>query len=320
MIGYLKSAAVALTLCGVPLAPSLIEAAHAAAMQATSAPAATFATPEAAVTALIDALQTEDLAKLRNILGPSSEALLSSGDPVADHEARAHFLASFQQKHSISTDAPDQRTLVVGENDYPLPLPIVQSGGQWHFDSHLGAQELIDRRIGRNEIAAIRVSLAYHDAQKLYFEMSQQSGAREYAQRLVSTPGAHDGLYWPSSGSGDESPLEPLVQQARDEGYPGELVAGKPVPYQGYYFQILKGQGWAAPGGRMDYVVNGHMTNGFGLIAWPARYGSSGIMTFIINGDGVVFQKDLGPRTQTLAAEMKLYDPDLSWARVDVTP
>lgn len=279
-----------------------------------------FATPQDAADALIAALQADDTAKLSVILGPGSEKLINSGDKTADHEGRARFLASYQQKHSLRPDGPDQMTLIVGENDYPSPLPIVRTGGQWHFDSQLGGQELIDRRIGRNEIAAIRVALAYYDAQKLYFDMAGQSGTAQYAQRLVSRPDQHDGLYWPAEDGEEQSPLAPLVQQAIDEGYPGEIVSGKPVPYQGYYFRILKGQGTSAPGGKMDYIANGKMTKGFALLGWPARYGVSGVTSFIIDADGVVFQKDLGPRTQVLAADMKLYDPDLSWARVDLTP
>ena len=279
-----------------------------------------FATPDDAVAALIAALQQDDTAKLAVILGPGSEPLINSGDATADHEGRAHFVSAYQQKHSLSSDGAEQMTLVIGENDYPTPLPIVRTNGQWHFDSRLGAQDVINRRIGRNEIAAIRVALAYHDAQKLYFDMAGQSGTAQYAQRLVSRPDQHDGLYWPAADGEEQSPLAPLVQQAIDEGYPGEIVSGKPVPYQGYYFRILKGQGVAAPGGKMDYVANGKMTKGFALLGWPARYGVSGVMSFIIDADGVVFQKDLGPRTQVLAADMKLYDPDLSWARIDITP
>jgi hypothetical protein len=318
MTRQLKAAAIAILLCGTSLTPVAESPAVAAATQPTPVPAAVFATPDAAVAALIEALQMDNTAQLRGVLGPGSEALISSGDPIADHEARAHFVAAYQQKHLLSVDGPDRRTLVVGDNDFPLPLPIVQNGSQWRFDSQLGAQELVDRRIGRNEIAAIRVALAYHDAQKLYFDLAKQSGVGAYAQRLVSTPGRHDGLYWPASNADDESPLGPLVQQAQDEGYPGERIAGKPIPYQGYNFRILTGQGWAAPGGKMDYVVKGQMTKGFALVAWPARYGASGIMTFIVNGDGVVFQKDLGPRTDAIVADMKLYDPDLTWARIDV--
>ncbi len=290
--------------------------------QAAATPAGeTFPSAEAAVSALIDALQQNDEKKLAAILGPGSEGLIKSGDHTADIEARKRFVASYQEKHELTADGPDKMTLVVGPNDFPVPLPIIQVGGQWHFDSKLGAQALIDRRIGKNEIAAIRVALAYCDAQKLYFDMAtHENGTGEYAQHLVSTPGKHDGLYWEAEDGDEQSPLAPLVQQATDEGYPGEIVSGKPTPYQGYFFHILKAQGPDAPGGKMQDVTNGHMTKGFALVAYPARHDVSGVMSFIVDADCVVFQKDLGPKTEAIAAGMQLYDPDLSWARVDITP
>ena len=271
--------------------------------------------------ALVDALQQNDEQRLQAILGPGSEPLIKSGDHTADIEARKRFIESYQDKHQLAADGPDKMTLIVGPNDFPVPLPLVQIGGQWHFDSQLGAQELIDRRIGKNEIAAIRVALAYCDAQKLYFDMArQQNGSGEYAQHLISPPGTHDGLYWPDEEGSVESPLTPLIRQATDEGYPGDIVSGKPIPYQGYFFRILKAQGWDAPGGKLDYFANGHMTKGFGLVAWPARHGVSGLMSFIIDADCVVFQKDLGSQTSAIASGMRLYNPDLSWARVDIDP
>jgi Protein of unknown function (DUF2950) len=201
-----------------------------------------------------------------------------------------------------------------------LPIPIVRSGDSWHFDAHQGAQDIVDRRIGRNEISAVRVCLAYHDAQQAYFDLFKQAtGDGAYAQRLVSTPGNYDGLYWPPASGIPESPLQPLVSQAVEEGYPGEIQAGKLVPYQGYFFKVLKAQGPAAPGAARSYIANGKMTGGFALLAWPARYGASGIMSFIIGSDGTVFQKDLGPGTSERAAAMTLFDPDLSWTRVDIT-
>jgi len=279
----------------------------------------TFATPDAAVASLVDTLRRGDDTALLAILGPGSEKLIHSGDPVADVETRKNFLAHYDEKHVLVPDGPDRTVLHVGADDWPLPLPIVKAGGSWHFDSELGAQQIVDRRIGRNEIAAIRSSLAYVDAQKLYFTMASHDGPGEYAQRLISTSGKHDGLYWPAAEGEPESPFAPLIAQAMDEGYPGELVSGKQMPYQGYYFHILKGQGPNAAGGAMDYVTaGGHMTKGFAQVAWPASYGTSGIMTFVVNQDGVVFQKDLGEHTATLAAGMKLFDPDLTWARVDV--
>jgi Protein of unknown function (DUF2950) len=198
----------------------------------------------------------------------------------------------------------------------------VQADGRWHFDTRAGAQEIIDRRIGRNELAAIRVMLTYVEAQKEYFDlMKQQTGTGVYAQRLISTAGRQDGLYWPVAAGSAESPFGPLVDQAQDEGYPapGALVGGKPIPYQGYYFRILKSQGPDAPSGAINYVQSGRMTKGFALIAWPSSYGSSGIMSFMVNQDGVVFQKDLGTETARVAPAIAQFDPDLSWTRVDVT-
>jgi hypothetical protein len=210
--------------------------------------------------------------------------------------------------------------LNVGKNDWPMPIPLVKQSAVWHFDTPAGAQEIINRRIGRNEIAAIRVSVSYVYAQMDYFARSKQAtGTGEYAQRLVSTPDKHDGLYWPAAAAELVSPLASLVDQAIEEGYHGELVSGKPIPYQGYYFHILKAQGDSAPGGAKDYVTGGKMTGGFALVAWPANYGVSGIMTFLVDQDGVVFQKDLGTSTAALAGRTARFDPDLSWARVDIS-
>ncbi len=210
--------------------------------------------------------------------------------------------------------------LIVGNNDWPLPIPIVKVDGQWRFDSTEGAQEIVDRQIGHNEVAAIRVSLAYVDAQHDYFERSAgEPGGARYAQRLVSSEDSYDGLYWPAEQGEPESPLGPLVDQAIDEGYPGELVGGRPTPYQGYFFRILTRQGSYAPGGAKDYVgKDGLMTGEFALLAWPARYGASGIMTFEVNQDGVVFQKDLGDDTASLVRSITAFDPDLTWARIEI--
>jgi hypothetical protein len=280
---------------------------------AVETPRRSFATPAEAVSALVAAMRTGDAAAIHRVLGPGSEALIHSGDEVADEQAQRRFIAAYDARHSIAPDALGRMVLTVGDENWPLPIPIVASGGRWHFDSHTGAQELVERRIGRNEIAAIRTSVAYVDAQKLFFQMMG-----EYAQRLASTPGRHDGLYWPAAGGQPNSPLEPLVEQAVDEGYPGADPSGKQQPYQGYYFRILTGQGDDAASGAMDYLVGGRMTRGFALIAWPAIYGASGVMTFVVNQDDVVFQKDLGGATSSLANGISLFDPDLSWMRVDI--
>jgi hypothetical protein len=279
----------------------------------------TFATAEDAVAALIAAVGTDQPAALIAVLGPSAEKLVSSGDANADSIVRKHFLDNYATKHTLVADGSARMVLQVGADDWPLPLPIVQQDGRWHFDSAEGAQEIIDRRIGRNEIDAIRVSLAYVDAQHDYFDRAKAAGGPgEFAQRLVSTPDAEDGLYWQPAEGEPESPLGPLVNQAIDEGYPGELVSGHLVPYDGYFFRILKRQGPHAPGGAKDFIADGRMTGGFALVAWPATYRASGVMTFIVNQDGVVFQKDLGPETVKRAAAMTSFDPDLSWARIDI--
>jgi len=287
------------------------------------APQATFATPEDAVTAFLSALRTASIPELLTVLGPGSEALVESGDPVADAEGRRQFLALYAERHALTAAEQGRMILDVGHNPWPMPIPLVQGDGKWRFDSKAGAQELVDRRIGRNEIAAIRSALAYVDAQALYKDLmgAARGGRWEYAQRLISQKGKRDGLYWPGSPDApDASPLAQIVADAREHGYPGTLQAGKQMPYQGYLFRILKAQGMNAPGGQRDYVVNGRMTGGFALVAWPAIYGASGLMTFIVNQDGVVFQRDLGPQTAKLAQAMTLFDPDLNWARVDIQP
>jgi Protein of unknown function (DUF2950) len=279
-----------------------------------------YATPDDAATALAAAARSHDTAALRAVLGPGSDALLTSGDRYADQAAQSRFAESYDAHHELVPQGAEHTVLDIGTNDWPLPIPIVRRESRWYFDSREGAQEIIDRRIGGNEIAAIRVSLAYVDAQNDYFERKKQTtGTGEYAQSLVSTPGKHDGLYWPATDGQEDSPFEPLVAQAEDEGYPGELTHGKLTPYQGYFFRILHSQGAEAPDGAKNYVRNRSMTGGFGLIAWPASYASSGIMSFIVNQDGVVFQKDLGPETARLARRITQFNSDPSWARVNVT-
>ncbi len=292
-----------------------------AAQSTQLAPQATFATAEDATGAFIAALRQDDKAALARILGSGSARLLNSGDPTADKAQRQRFLASYDAKHTLVPTDADRVTLDVGTNGWPLPIPIVRVGGSWHFDAAAGAQQIVDRRIGRNEIAAIRTSLAYVDAQRAYFDLFKQAtGKGAYAQLLVSTQGNYDGLYWPPAEGVPESPLQPLVSQAVDEGYPGDIVAGKPVPYQGYYFRVLKAQGPDASGGAKNYIDAGKMTGGYALLAWPAVHGSSGIMTFEVNQDGIVFQKNLGADTTRRAAAITRFNPDLTWARVEVTP
>ncbi len=280
----------------------------------------TFASAQDAATALFEAAKGGDVARLKRVLGPGSSELVSSGDPTQNANERRQFVEAYAERHQLVNGPDGQVVLHVGSNGWPAPIPIVQTGNGWRFDAQQGAQDIVDRRIGRNEIAAVRVCLAYFDAQHAYFDLfKQNTGSGAYAQRLVSTKNNYDGLYWPKAPGIPDNPLQPLVSTAIGEGYPGDLVAGKPVPYQGYFFKVLKAQGQAAPGGVRDYVAQGKMTNGFALLAWPARYGASGIMSFIIGPGGVAFQKDLGPATAGRAATITRFDPDLSWARVDIS-
>ena len=261
-----------------------------------------------------------DPAAIGSILGPGSEALVRSGDPVKDRQENQHFLDNYAAQHTLVAAGADRMVLHIGKNDWPMPIPLVRRNGLWRFDSGSGAQEVVNRRIGRNEIAAIRFCLAYVDAQKAYFDLFKQAtGSGAYAQRLVSTAGNYDGLYWPSVAGIPESPLTPVVASAVEEGYPGQAEAGKAVPYQGYFYRILTRQGASAPGGTKSYMQGKKMVDGFALIAWPAIYGAGGIMTFIVDQDGVVFQDDLGHNTAKRAAAITAFDPGLDWARIDVS-
>jgi hypothetical protein len=279
-----------------------------------------FASPEEAVTAFVAALRDHNEAELRAMLGPESERVIDSGDRYADRELHDRFVALYDEKHAIDLKGPTRAELDVGPNDWPLPIPLVKSDGRWTFDMKSGAQTIIDRRIGRNELSAIRTLFASVDAQRDYFDRAKRAnGTGVYATRLLSTQGHHDGLYWPAGEGESESPLGPLINAAQDAGYPGELVGGKPIPYEGYYFRVLTGQGPNGDGGEKSYIHAGRMTGGFALIAWPARFESTGITTFIVGPDGDMYQKDLGPETARIAREMTIFDPDISWSRVNVT-
>ncbi|HET6437143.1 MAG TPA: DUF2950 domain-containing protein [Anaeromyxobacter sp.] len=275
-----------------------------------------FETPEQAVQAFTDALRTDDKKALGEILGSSSGPLLTSGDKVADDRAREAFLREYDAKHRLEAGG-GKIVLYVGADDFPFPIPVVPDGDGWRFDTAAGKEEILNRRIGRNERAAIQVALAYVDAQREYYAQPRKQGeVLEYAQRIASTPGKRDGLYWDAKAGEPMSPLGPLVAKARAEGYRRSETQRGPVPYHGYYYRILTGQGPDAPGGATDYVARGHMIGGFGLVAFPAEYGVSGVMTFIVNHDGIVYQKNLGPSTATRAQQMKLFNPDAGWQKV----
>jgi hypothetical protein len=273
----------------------------------------TFASLDEAVNALVAALRAADRKALVEILGPQGNPLVWSGDDVADRAAFQRFTAEYDRAHRLEGGG-GKVVLYVGDDDFPFPIPLVPDASRWLWDTDAGDDELLNRRIGENELSTIQVCLAYVDAQREYYSRGQ--GLLEYAQRLDSTKGKHDGLYWETRPGERESPLGPLVARARAAGYPLPPPRG-PAPYHGYFYRILLAQGPDAPGGAYDFVVRGHMIGGFALVAYPASYGASGIMTFIVNQDGVVYQKDLGPKTAQAANAMKTYNPDKAWAQAE---
>jgi Protein of unknown function (DUF2950) len=273
-----------------------------------------FKTPTAAMQALVAAARSNDRTKLAGILGPDSAELLSSGDDVADAEDRARFVARVNERTRFET-LPDGKTIAhIGRQATPFAIPLVKEGEQWRFDTAAGKDEVLNRRIGRNELMVIAAARGYVDAQEEFARTTgTDGGAHAYAQKIRSTPGQRDGLYWDDPSGTDESPLGPLFGSASAEGY---QLAEQPAlePYHGYLFRILTGQGAAAPGGARSYVKDGKMTGGFALVAWPAEYGHSGIMTFLVNKQGIVFQKDLGAQTAEAVKAITTYDPDASWS------
>lgn len=270
----------------------------------------TFATPEDAVVALVAAARANDIDAVRAVLG-NDRGDLASGDPVADRALRDGFVAAYDAKHALVA-AGDAMQLTVGPDAFPFAFPLVKTGDRWRFDTAKGRDELLARRIGGNELGAIKVLQAIVDAQREYASADRDdNGAAEYARRFASRPGKHDGLYWPSAPGEPDSPLGELVAHAAGEGYRSKESA--PTPYHGYYFRMLTGQTARARGGATDYVVRGRAIGGFGVIAYPAKYASSGIMTFIVNQDGIVYQTDLGPDTGAKAARIRKFDPGPGW-------
>jgi hypothetical protein len=281
-----------------------------------SADDGTFKTPEEAVSALVTALQKDDVAGLQALLGPGSEELLNSGDAVQDASDRAAFLAAYDAKHSLTDDGPDRKVLLTGDEDWPMPVPIVRRDGRWQFDGEAGIDEMIYRRVGGNELGAIDVCRGFVNAQLEYASEGRDGDpAGIYALKLVSDEGLHNGLYWPTEEGEPPSPAGPFVAAAAAEGY-RRAEGDERSPYHGYYYRMLYAQGENANGGARDYFKDGLLTEGFALIAWPADYGSSGVQTFIVNQDGVIFQKDLGEDTATAVEAIQSFDPDSSWTAI----
>jgi hypothetical protein len=278
----------------------------------------TYATPEEAVKDLMAAVKLYDPKALLPILGPEAKPLVFSGDKVADREGAERFLRSYEEGNKLEKSGDAKAILVTGKDDWPFPIPIVKEGGGWRFDTKAGGQEILNRRIGRNELHAMQAVLAYVDAQQEYYLRNpQKSKLLQYAQKFISSPGKRDGLYYPTKAGEQPSPLGPGFESARAEGYSQAEEKDQPGAYHGYRYRILKAQGPGAPGGAYDYLVKGGMMGGFALIAWPATYGNSGVMTFLVNHDGIVYEKDLGPETAATAQKITKFDPDKSWSKVE---
>jgi hypothetical protein len=276
-----------------------------------------FKSPQDAAAALVSATRDNWPKGVIAVLGSDGADIVSSGDKVADEEMRQKFLAAYDTKHQVTQEGDNKAVMIIGDEDFPFPIPLTRKGAAWQFDTAAGRLEILYRRIGRNELDAIQACLAYVDAQNEYADKNRASaGGAAYAQRIVSRPGKKDGLYWPAAQGEEPSPLGELVAQAATEGY---AIGGGPIPFHGYYFKILTRQGPMAAGGEVDYVVRGKMIGGFALVAYPAEYGNSGVMTFVVNYAGTVFQKDLGERTARLAERMTSFNPDQTWKKVDVT-
>ena len=274
----------------------------------------TFATPEEAVKALVDTVKAGNLDALVAIFGPEGKELIDSSEPAIARQNQQVFAVAVREKWHLEDAAPDRKTLVIGNEDWPFPVPLVKAGNGWRFDTAAGKEEVLARRIGRNELAAIDATRAYVTAQRRYAEAGHDGKpAGLHAAKFQSDPGKENGLYWPTTRGQKRSPLGDVVAQAAAEGRPVTGNAPQSSPFHGYYFKILTAQGPAAAGGARAYIQNGAMSGGFALVAWPAQYDATGVMTFAVNQDGVVYETDLGPDTAAIAAGMATFNPDASW-------
>jgi hypothetical protein len=275
----------------------------------------TFSSAEEAVTALVTAARNNDDKEVSAIFGADAKDLLFSGDKVADKQRRENWIAKYDEQNKLVPEG-NSMVLVIGKNNWPFPIPVAKKGDTWFFDTKKGKEEVLNRRIGENELFTIQTCLAIVDAQREY-AMKDRDGdnLHEYAEKFASDPGKKNGLYWETKEGAEPSPLGELLVKAKSEGYSKKGTKGNPVPYHGYYYKILKAQGKNAPGGAYDYVVKGSMLGGFAVVAWPAKYGNSGVMSFIVNHDGMVYQKNLGKDTAKIAKSMTKYDPDKTWIK-----
>jgi len=271
---------------------------------------------ETAVKALYEVFKSQDVRAIYRVLGPGSAELIYTGDPVADEQMRERVLAAYDESVKIELEGDARATLLIGERDFPFPFPLKRVASGWKFDATAGAEEILNRRIGENELSVIRACLAYGDAQREYATADRDGdGVLEYAQRFDSSEGKRDGLYWATKEGEPPSPLGPLFARAQSEGY--DLGKQGPTPFHGYHFRILTGQGPGASGGEYDYLVRGNMIGGFALVAYPSRWGASGVMSFMCSHDGRVYQKNLGPDSAVIASQMSRFDPDETWEKVE---
>jgi len=304
-----------LTTFGLVISPVAVNAQAQSAHQATAQGPKTFATPQQAAEDLIKAAAVYDVPELMTIFGPDGKDFISSADPVRDKNSAVAFAKEAGVSHAVKIDSskPNLATLIVGQEQWPLPVPLLNKNGKWYFDTKSGRQEILFRRIGANELDTIQVCRGFVEAQKEYAsQIHDDSGINQYAQKIISSPGKQDGLYWENTDGSSGGPIGKAVAKALDEGY----SLGK-SGYHGYYFKILKGQGRAAPMGQLNYVIEGVMIGGFALVAVPAEYRVTGVKTFIVNNDGIVYQKDLGPDSLNIVKKMEVYNPDPSWRRTD---
>jgi hypothetical protein len=271
-----------------------------------------FSSAEDASHALVTAVESRDEKAIVDVLGQDAKQIVSSGDEVEDKQNRANFAEKYEEMHRLVKEPDGTINLYIGAENWPTPIPLVNKGNSWYFDTQAGKKEILYRRIGRNEISTIRVCQELVAAQKEYYSTERN----EYAEKILSDEGQHNGLYWKATDGEPQSPIGPLVASAVTEGY-AKGQGGAPTPYRGYYFHILTRQGKKAPGGAKDYIVNSKMTEGFAFVAYPAEYRSSGVMTFIVGVDGVVYQKDLGKKTESVDKTLKKYNPDSSWEKAE---
>jgi len=305
MFGIVRSSSVVALVCLLALGDG---------WAAAPAGGTVFKSPQAAVDALLAAGAQQETGELLAILGPQAKEVVFSGDETADQAGRKQFLAAAKEKTLLVPVTKSAVLLEVGADEWPFPIPIVKGAKGWFFDTAAGKEELISRRIGRNELRVITLARGFVTAQREYAQIGASDGhPGAYAQRLLSSEGTHDGLYWPTKAGEPQSPLGPLAAEAALEGYEAKAPESGRKPFHGYFFKIMAAQGASAPGGAKSYIADGRMTDGFALVAWPAEYRVSGIMTFVVNQSGIVFEKDLGKTTAETAKAMDQFDPDLTW-------